>query len=662
MSLNRRSNILNHQDNEENNRLLLRNSNSEQQQQQQHVQQQHHVQQMMIPPSPPSVNRSSLRKSLYDVSSTMARLRDTMVGTSSTAHQVDHNILQHHGINDDGRNSVLSARSVPLSKRKIISDVGSKSDETFPAHLHKDYDTFHEDQYSYSLSKAITTQTDEAKTSFGSGDDTNVNKNKNWLHKSLTQKINNVLHQIPSVALIAMFHLMIGIPFGVSYFPIGWKEEGEVYTPSYNSTNTGNDHDSFVRGPFPIKGKNALGIRMFLFSTIIGQLIFTFQSGFKNPIGLQMVENVPFCQALAAITIKHCGYGLEALSTLFVMFGFSSIIVGVVFFTLGKFQLGRVIYFFPSHVLVGLIAGIGVFICKTGVEVTINAVFTFQSLMAHYQLLVIVLIFELLLRLLETFNTMFGKNGKPYFSLLSPIYFCSITPIFYLCLWLLGVSVDDAEKYGYFFPSLNPNPNCDGSDSCTTADSSFVALMSFMKSTVMNEDIFDMWKVIDFKNISWVAIRDSIPTLIAITIFSLIHVPINIPAFAVSTQSEYDMNQELIAHGYSNCIAGCFGGLANYMAYTQSILYDRSGGYGKLSGVAVAIVTGMLYFIGPSIASYIPRAMAGTLLVHVGIDLFLEGVYDTRGKFERLEYAGIWLIALVMTFFGMDAAMIAGKK
>jgi SulP family sulfate permease len=52
--------------------------------------------------------------------------------------------------------------------------------------------------------------------------------------------------------------------------------------------------------------------------------------------------------------------------------------------------------------------------------------------------------------------------------------------------------------------------------------------------------------------------------------------------------------------------------------------------------------------------------MAGTLLMHVGIDLFLEGVYDSFGRFDFLEYSGIWLITAVMTFYGMDAAMIAG--
>lgn len=85
--------------------------------------------------------------------------------------------------------------------------------------------------------------------------------------------------QIPAILLIGMFHMMIGIPFGVSYFPIGWKNGGQV------SSEEANNGD--VCGPFPLPGKEALGIRMFLFSTIVGQIVFTLMSGFDNPIGLQ---------------------------------------------------------------------------------------------------------------------------------------------------------------------------------------------------------------------------------------------------------------------------------------------------------------------------------------------------------------------------------------
>ena len=52
--------------------------------------------------------------------------------------------------------------------------------------------------------------------------------------------------------------------------------------------------------------------------------------------------------------------------------------------------------------------------------------------------------------------------------------------------------------------------------------------------------------------------------------------------------------------------------------------------------------------------------MAGTLLLHIGLDLFLEGVVDSYGSYDRLEYGGIWLITLTMTFFGMTAGLIAG--
>ena len=162
--------------------------------------------------------------------------------------------------------------------------------------------------------------------------------------ESLHRKVDeNVFHraatQIPAIALIGLFHLMIGIPFGVSYFPVGWRASSGIET----------DIDSSgINGPFPLPAKEAVGIRMFLFSTAIGQLVFTYRSNFRNAVGLQMVENVPFCQALATIVIRHQGYGVDALSTVLIIFAISSVVVGSIFWILGRYRLGRVIYFFPT--------------------------------------------------------------------------------------------------------------------------------------------------------------------------------------------------------------------------------------------------------------------------------------------------------------------------
>ena len=120
------------------------------------------------------------------------------------------------------------------------------------------------------------------------------------------------------------------------------------------------------------------------------------------------------------------------------------------------------------------------------------------------------------------------------------------------------------------------------------------------------------------------------------------------------------MNAELIAHGLSNGLSGMVGGLQNYMTYSNSVLYAKTGGAGRLSSLAICVSTAVLFVIGPSITDYLPRCMAGTLLLHVGIDLVLEGVYDSIGQYDNFEYAGIWLIAVVMTIWGMTAALIAG--
>jgi SulP family sulfate permease len=111
---------------------------------------------------------------------------------------------------------------------------------------------------------------------------------------------------------------------------------------------------------------------------------------------------------------------------------------------------------------------------------------------------------------------------------------------------------------------------------------------------------------------------------------------------------------------YSNAAAGLFGGLQNYMAYSNSVIYSKSNGKGKGSSLAIVAVSILIFIYGPMMASYVPRCMAGTLLLHVGIDLFLEGVIDSYKDYDNLEYSGILLIMIVMVTFGMDAALVAG--
>ena len=105
--------------------------------------------------------------------------------------------------------------------------------------------------------------------------------------------------------------------------------------------------------------------------------------------------------------------------------------------------------------------------------------------------------------------------------------------------------------------------------------------------------------------------------MISLIAFSLIHVPINIPAFSVSSGIDANMNVELKAHGYSNTIAGIFGGLQNYLCYTNSVLYYKTGGGGKIASLIISFLTGALFIFGPEAASYIPSEYFNFLIGYV---------------------------------------------
>lgn len=58
------------------------------------------------------------------------------------------------------------------------------------------------------------------------------------------------------------------------------------------------------------------------------------------------------------------------LATTILSYSISAVLTGAVFFLMGKCRLGRLIGFFPRHILIGCIGGVGWFLVATGLEVS----------------------------------------------------------------------------------------------------------------------------------------------------------------------------------------------------------------------------------------------------------------------------------------------------
>lgn len=130
--------------------------------------------------------------------------------------------------------------------------------------------------------------------------------------------------------------------------------------------------------------------------------------------------------------------------------------------------------------------------------------------------------------------------------------------------------------------------------------------------------------------------------MLALTFFGVLHVPINVPALAFQIgEDDLDLDRELIAHGVSNALSGFAGSIQNYLVYTNSVLFIKSGGDSRLAGIMLAICTAGVLVIGPVIIGFIPTMMVGVLIFVLGFELLYEALWEPRKKLKWLEYGTV---------------------
>ncbi|SCV06053.1 LANO_0H21066g1_1 [Lachancea nothofagi CBS 11611] len=417
-----------------------------------------------------------------------------------------------------------------------------------------------------------------------------------------------VVMYIPSVILGLLLNILDALSYGLIIFPI--------------------------TEPF-FAHMGPAGLSMFYVSCIISQV--TYSSGFsafRNAVGSEMIEITPFYHAMAAsISTSLSDQQDRAIPTTIVCYALSSVMTGLLFFLLGKMRLGKIVGFFPRHILIGCIGGVGYFLIITGLEVT-TRVSKFE-----YS-------FGFLSSLFTDFAT-FGKWALPTVmavslvviqhvfenSLVLPTFYIAALVIFHFVVALVpSLSLDSLRGSGWIFPP-----------------------------TDSTEHWYGFYQYYNFRLVSWPLILKQIPTMLALTFFGILHVPINVPALAMSVGvDKYDVDKELIAHGYSNFLSGLVGSVQNYLVYTNSVLFIRAGADSAMAGMMLAAATFGIMTMGPVIISYIPICIVGSLIFLLGYELMKEALYDTWGKLNKFEYATIVIIVFTMGAFDFVLGIIVG--
>ena len=279
-----------------------------------------------------------------------------------------------------------------------------------------------------------------------------------------------------------------------------------------------------------------------------------------HPADPHQIEVVPFFHKMAFTILARVGEDdpRAVLATTVLSYSLSSVLTGLVFFAMGACRLGSLIGFFPRHILIGCIGGIGWFLVATGVEVSArlegNLEYNVATLTRLFRLDTVFLwTIPLLLAVVLVVCQHWIKH--PFFV---PLYFIIIPAVFYFFVAVIPeLSLERLRRLGWIFempragvpfyhfyqlygtwlPPRDRPPN-GGKTRLLTSEAQ------------------------DFRFVDWSAMAQTIPAMLALTFFGVLHVPINIPALAFSTGvDDVDVDRELVSHGISNALSGFAGSI-----------------------------------------------------------------------------------------------------
>lgn len=422
------------------------------------------------------------------------------------------------------------------------------------------------------------------------------------------------INYLPAVFLGTLLNILDGLSYGMIMFPIS---------------------EAVFASLAPA------GLSMFYMSCIVSQLVYSLGgSAFKSGIGSEMIEVTPFFHTMALAINAEMSLNADGdvsdaiLATVVVTYAVSSIVTGLVFFILGKLKLGSLVGFFPRHILVGCIGGVGYFLVVTGIEVSSRlegGLFynwpTFSYLFGN-----ITVLLEWTIPLALTV-LLIGLQHRFHNSLLVPLFFIAVFVIFHLLIAVVpSWSLAGARANGWIFPAVEDN-----------------------------QPWYAFYELYKFQLVDWWVILRQFPSMLALTFFGILHVPINVPALAVTVgMDQFDVDRELVAHGYSNALSGLVGSIQNYLVYTNSVLFIRAGADDRLAGVLLAVGTGAVMVAGPVVIGYIPVCVVGSLIYLLGYELLKEAIYDTWGRLRRIEYSTIIIIVVVMGAWDFVYGVLVG--
>lgn len=377
----------------------------------------------------------------------------------------------------------------------------------------------------------------------------------------------------------------------------------------------------------PLAADLATGFGLILMTGVIVLLVISLTGSLPGVIGsVQDSPSALLAVMAATLASTLAARGEAPLATVIASFVIASSLTGVFLLLLGIFKKGDLVRFIPYPVTGGFLAGTGWLLLLGGFDVLagvpasagqIIELFDPAALPRWLPSLAFAALLLWVLRRREHF-------------LILPGFLLGAGALFYLVMWLSGSSLAAAQEGGW--------------------------LLEAMPGRAGWQPLATPWLL----QANWSLILSQAGQIATILVVCALQLLLNARGIELAAEADVDLDRELRAAGIANILAGLAGGAIGYQTLSLSSLSRRMGARSRFVGVAAAAVCVAVLLLGSSMLAYIPRPVAGMVLLLLGLSFLTEWVIDARRQLPTADYAIVLLILLVIAVVGVLPGVAIG--
>jgi sulfate permease, SulP family len=342
-------------------------------------------------------------------------------------------------------------------------------------------------------------------------------------------------------------------------------------------------------------------------------------TGIDSPTGAVLV----LLSALTASGVRAAGGSADtAIQSVMLVFTAATFLSGALLYGLGAFRWGSYFRFVPYPVVGGFLAATGYFLIvgairmATGRPVSLAGLADWTAADAA-KLAGAVVVLGILLALRRWVKWAFAL------------------PAALIAMWLVSVAALrglglSGSEHGWYFRSLG----------------TLTAWLPF--------------QAVRTSPLSWPTLVHLVPELLAVTIVALISLVTKVSSIEVGRQAAGDLDREFRGHGIGSLIAAPLGGLTSSLQVSTSRLLEHAGGATRMSGVACALVLGLVGLANLDLPGLIPIPIVAGLVLYLGYTFIVDALWRPYAQRAWLDLTLAVVITVVCIEYGYLIGVVAG--